>query len=1156
MIRPTLFIGLGTTGTKILKSIRQLMSEEYGHAGLPIFRYIAIETDSAVDVGNTNQMEDYEQINLVVASIGSFAPTQNKLNPAHPNYDPHLVDWLNPRLLKFAGAFKAGAANIRMAGRLCLWENWERMRATLDQAYGAILAPGATTETQKILGYPLGADGTINVYVVGSLCGGSCSGMLVDIGYFCQELLEASDKVYGIFTMYDKNLATGPAAATAVQSANCYASLQEINYYNHIETIYEVTPPSGMPIRSGVPPYDYTMLISRSGVNGTYKFVTDGGLFDEDGLNLMVALNIFADTAGDTDGKKEAIRINFLGFPDFGTLKKVPTGQIATMMKVMASFGLTAVWYPKYRIASASASLISNKLCDNWSTAHTPQATIVEMAKQEWNTILNQNIEILTSPDGQPSIRNRIASHLGQARQQWSRPEVSADLLRRSMPAFPSSEPFREKFESGGEYAELMKMQVSECKKGFHNAIEQVLNNQLARVNFKGTYGLGDVQAFFEAFDSEIEDIIGKCPDQMPTLDLKSLDFNSMLSAESNRWTKFIGLQSQSAAAHRNALIDNYCALISESPGSIYVTLRNYFLGPVLQAVREELGFGVKPMNIGPIRQQTVKQRLDEISANLKGCVHEFTEDYKDAIDPQASECVRIVTNNPENRIDTDAEHLSYQIALKDGGVALLDGKTMSEFLSGSQADITAQMTETYRRLSMSQIQGQDVAKKAQAILNDAGSDNIQTLANRSNPYQMFIDGFQSFATGKPTKIIFGHDSTNKVLGDLQLKLGFPDKGSSSVEHLLFFYEEEAGFTVDDLDSYETLKKRFDETPGPFGHSTHQDSDFYDLELYHKTERLNWWCRALARLVPTICNRINDEAFAGLFRFDSGIYVFEYLVDGLPQTLSLFGDADGIKTLSQKENEDAYSEFIKSIHSTFASLDRETVNSVVTNLLQEVPNTDDRNTLSEFYRHFLADVYRDPGFKLSPLSDEVKALDEFFFQSISETPQNTANTQWSHPRSEDADPPRSSGGEGRATPRENVTNTDTSAETGSYDEIDSEDAESGTVPFTETASESSVGYNEETIGADETDIVSEDSMSQDSTADANQENVVWIEATSEDELAEEAPVEEISINQESQPERTPATDAQKKQANTSKEFSVADVDPEMLRNTRNTRKKG
>ena len=1155
MIRPTIFIGLGTTGTKILKSLRQLMSEEYGRAGLPIFRYIAIETDGAVDVGNTNQMDDYEQINLVVASIDSFAPTQDKLNPAHPNYDPHLVDWLNQGLLKFAGAFKAGAANIRMAGRLCLWENWEKMRATLDQAYGAILAPAATTETQKVLGDSLGADGTINVYVVGSLCGGSCSGMLVDIGYFCKDLLGAGGKVYGIFTMYDKILAMGPAAATAVQSANCYASLQEINYYNHIETMYEVTPPSGMRIRSGIPPFDYTMLISRSGVNRIYKFVKDGGSFDEDGLNLMVALNLFAETAGDTDGKKEAIRINFQGFPDYGTLKKVPTGQIATKMKSMASFGLTAVWYPKYRIASASAALIGRKSCDNWITAHTPQATIVETAKQEWNAILNKNIEILTSPEGQSSIRNRIASHLGQARQQWSRPEASADLLRRSMPAFPTSEPFREKFESGGEYAGLMKMQVPECKKAFRNSIEQTLNNQLAKVNFQGTYGLGDVQAFFEAFDSEIESIIGKCPDQMPTLDLKPLDFNLMLSTESNRWTKYIGLQAQSTAAHRNALIDKYCALISESPESIYVTLRNYFLGPVLQAVREELGFGVKPMNTaGPIRQQTVKERLDDISENLKACVLEFTEDYNVAINPPASECVKIVTNNPQNQIDTDAEHLSYQIALADGGVALLDGKTMGEFLAGSQADITAQMTETYRRLSMSQIRGQDVAKKAQEILNEARGNDIRTLANRSNPYQMFIAGFQSFALGKPTKIIFGHDSTKRVLDDLQHRLDFPDKGGSSVEHLLFFYEEEAGFAVDDLDSYEMLKQHFDETPGPFGHSTHQDSDFYDLELYHKTERLNWWCRALARLVPTICNRINGEAFAGLFRFDSGIYVFEYPVDGLPQTLSLFDDADGIKTLSQKENEDAYSEFIKSVHSTFASLDRETVNSVITHLLQEVANIDDRNTLSEFYRQFLADVYHDPGFKLSPLSDKVKALDEFFFRNVSETPQNTTNTQRLHPRSEDTDPPKPSGGKGRTTRPINVTNPDTSAETGGYDEINSEDAESGTTSFTQTVSDSRMEDTEEPNANSGIGTFSEDVTSQSSTAAANEDEYEWAEAQPE---VEPNPTDESTgeVLQETQPEDASATDDSKKQTQPSKELSVAHVDVKQLMRRGNSRKK-
>ena len=88
MIRPTLFIGLGTTGTNILKRLRELMSEEYGRAGLPIFRYIAIETDGLTEVENTNQMKDYEQINLVNATIGNFATIKLRLDPDDPRYSP------------------------------------------------------------------------------------------------------------------------------------------------------------------------------------------------------------------------------------------------------------------------------------------------------------------------------------------------------------------------------------------------------------------------------------------------------------------------------------------------------------------------------------------------------------------------------------------------------------------------------------------------------------------------------------------------------------------------------------------------------------------------------------------------------------------------------------------------------------------------------------------------------------------------------------------------------------------------------------------------------------------------------------------------------------------------------------------------------------
>ena len=871
MIQPTLFVGLGTTGTNILKKLRELMSEEYGRGGLPIFRYIAIETDGAMDVENTNQMKDYERINLVSATIDNFNMIKRKLDrDDKPYYNPHLADWLNPDLLNFALNFTAGAAHIRMAGRLCLWENWDEMQGTLSKALGAIIAPATIAQANAILlehfkakklpfdGILVGGD--IHIYVVGSLCGGTCSGMMIDMAYYCRSLLGKKDgnEIHGIFTMHDKGLAADNDALIAVHSANCYGGLWELNYYNHPKTTYDVTLPNsdGKVEYPEQNPFDDTMLVSRSGMNPIYKFVDQQGNFDLDGLNLMVALHLFAETAGDTRGLKNAMAINGQALEGFGTLKQVSEGKISVMMKCMASFGLTAVWYPKYRIASAVAGLVSNRLCKNWLDTCVPQATIVNTANREWDQILKRNIDTLTSPEGLPPIKGQVESHLTQARQQWLNQAISANQLSQNMETFPIGDSFKNKFDQGGEYAELMNMQVPECKKAFRNVIQQVLNNQLAKIDFSGTYGLGDVQAYFEALDKEIEKTIQQCPDRIPSLNLNLLEFDQIRRVENNLWTKLIFLHDQSIHTQRKILIDQYCRLISGSRTSIYEAVRNYFLRPILQEIREELGFGVQPMTDGiPNPPPTIKQRLNQIAANLNGCIDKFTVDYNDAINPPRSECVKIVTNNPANQINTDAQALSHQIAQTNYDIELLNGKTMAEFLVKEQQDITAQMTETYRQLSLAQIQVDDVVTKAQDLLN-SGSPDIQNLASRSNPYQMFQGDTYLPLLKKPPKIIFGHDPVGQVLPSLQGQLGFSHHGDSSVDHLLFFYQEEYGFTFDDLDVYRKLKQQFDKTPPPgvYGHLTHRNPNFYDLQLHHKNNRLNRWCKVLSRLVREICN--------------------------------------------------------------------------------------------------------------------------------------------------------------------------------------------------------------------------------------------------------------------------------------------------------------
>ena len=286
MIRPTLFVGLGTTGTRILKNLRELMAEEYGKQGLPIFRYIAIETDGAMDASNSNGMEDYERINLVSATIDNVSSVRLRLTPGEPLYNPHLVDWLNPELLKIeAGGFRDGAANIRMAGRLCLWENWAEVEQIFSSTLGAINSPAANRETASILterkaiqNQPFDQSHTVKVYVVGSLCGGSCSGMLIDVAYFFKHLLRTRDdqsKVYGIFTTFDEAHAAKADAMVTIRSANCYASLLELNYYHHHETTYNITFPDGRKIENlREKPFDYTLFVSPSGRLPGNQFVT------------------------------------------------------------------------------------------------------------------------------------------------------------------------------------------------------------------------------------------------------------------------------------------------------------------------------------------------------------------------------------------------------------------------------------------------------------------------------------------------------------------------------------------------------------------------------------------------------------------------------------------------------------------------------------------------------------------------------------------------------------------------------------------------------------------------------------------------------------------------------------------------------------------
>ena len=388
-IRPTLYVGLGTTGVEIINKLRILNREEYGTTEYPIFRYISIETDTSKDgivkeldahdmvyysdhdmpqVIDRGPLPEFKKNKVLYTTIPSVEPISNAISPKHPAYNKDLDAWLNPEILDLDAVTQpGGAGNIRMVGRLSLWENWDKgtnVQKHLQEAYDAIWEhENRQTSAHNLEGHFKGTGITVddtarNVFIVGTLCGGTCGGMLLDIAYYFRHIGFGNTNIYGIFTMYDEALAL---QAPHIQMANCHASLVELDYYSQDKTEYNVTFPNGPTINTKKAPFEVATFVSATNMKGE-RVIKPDGEFDEDKLNEKVALDLFVRHLG-VDAEIDANRVNAPTADDrFGKVRH-GTGCI----QYMFSSGLETKGYPKNHTTKAAATEFIKGLHSEWN---------------------------------------------------------------------------------------------------------------------------------------------------------------------------------------------------------------------------------------------------------------------------------------------------------------------------------------------------------------------------------------------------------------------------------------------------------------------------------------------------------------------------------------------------------------------------------------------------------------------------------------------------------------------------------------------------------------------------------------------------------------------------------------------------------------------
>ena len=342
-ISRSLIIGVGGTGHQILLDIRKRLLEKYGALDkLPIVSFLLLDTDQAIFAKNP----DYEDAaNLDVAdkihtSVHGVDALRKNLRE-----HPHLRTWLDPRVL--TGDIDQGAGAVRARGRLAYFWNYNLIARRLEEQMLQI-TKDSSKETAIRSGLQVGEG--ITVYVVGSLLGGTGSGMFLDLAYTVrnkfknQRMLET----VGMFSIPPNS------EAVAVDNRpNAYAALLELNHYTDPTTTWSAQYQADIPpMEDADPPFRYTYLADTSSPAAQLDSVKD--------LVEMIGHSIFLDLTSEFQRQKKSNRNNFDQF-------LITTDGLGCPQNYLG-FGLSAIQFPKDKVMAACANRLAGDIVRRWTT--------------------------------------------------------------------------------------------------------------------------------------------------------------------------------------------------------------------------------------------------------------------------------------------------------------------------------------------------------------------------------------------------------------------------------------------------------------------------------------------------------------------------------------------------------------------------------------------------------------------------------------------------------------------------------------------------------------------------------------------------------------------------------------------------------------------
>lgn len=374
-VNPTVIIGLGGTGKDIIMRVRRLIVEHYGSLErMPVVAFLSIDTDDAPASVPERFLE--QDISLkpeekVILDTGNIPPILQNL----AQYD-YLSSWFPPDLTGIQD-LKSGAKQIRALGRLAFSLGYGGVKeATLAKVKAVTDRDRAKFMIDK---YGLNVDQGVNVFVVSSLCGGTGSGMYLDMAYCLKHWFKYDNMVGEV-----NGMLLLPGAFSGVSDrikANGYAALVELNHYQAMGRAEAATfsaqytsNPLDKIAESG-PPFTFCYLLGDQNKSVDSARITD--------LQEMVAQKIALEFTSNFARFAKSNRSNLEG-----VWQVTPRDAFGLPQNYMA-FGLASLRFPVDRVRTALAARLGAELVGGWLNVQgehrgSREAYDTFLAKHKW----------------------------------------------------------------------------------------------------------------------------------------------------------------------------------------------------------------------------------------------------------------------------------------------------------------------------------------------------------------------------------------------------------------------------------------------------------------------------------------------------------------------------------------------------------------------------------------------------------------------------------------------------------------------------------------------------------------------------------------------------------------------------------------------------